>query len=454
MSLEIVIMAAGQGTRMHSAFPKVLHQVANKSLLEHIYLTAKSLNPSKIHVIVGHGGHIVKEQLNIDVSWTEQLEQLGTGHAVMQALPNVDKNSRVLVLPGDVPCLSSETLQHMLKQTPLEGVGILTALVSNPTGLGRILRTEQKEFFAIVEEKDATEKQKQVNEINAGVMLAPVSVFNELLPSVANKNAQQEYYLTDLPALALKQNYPVVAVRCLDAEEIQGVNDRWQLNVVERYYQRKQAKKLMTSGVTIRDAARFDLRGELIVGRDVEFDVNALLEGTVIIGEHCEIGANVILRNVTIGNNVKIKDNSVVEDAVIGNDCIVGPFARIRPGTVIEDTGRIGNFVEVKKSTIGRGSKVSHLSYIGDTTLGESVNIGAGVITCNYDGVNKHQTIIENEVFIGSNSALVAPLTIGRGSTIGAGSTISKDVPEKKLTLTRAKQLTIPGWKRPEKKEL
>jgi len=453
MNLEIVIMAAGQGRRMHSNFPKVLHQVANRSLLEHVYLTAKALNPSKTHIIVGHHGNKVKERLHLDVNWVEQLDRLGTGHAVMQALPMIDDNSRVLVLPGDVPCLSTETLQRILMHTPMEGIGILTALVNNPTGLGRIIRGKFDDFLGIVEEKDTTKEQKQINEINAGVMLAPASVLKKLLPKIANDNAQKEYYLTDLPKLALEKRIPIEAVRCLDTEEIQGVNDRWQLSLVERYYQNKQAKTLMKNGVTIRDPARFDLRGELSVGKDIEFDINVLLEGNVSIGDHCHIGANVILRNVKIGDNVNIKDNSVIEDTVIGNDCVVGPFARIRPGTVLDEGVKVGNFVEVKKSQIAAGSKVNHLSYIGDSIIGKKVNVGAGVITCNYDGANKHRTIIEDEAFIGSNSSLVAPITIKYRSTIGAGSTINKDTPKETLTLCRAKQLTVPGWQRPVKEE-
>ena len=453
MNLEIVILAAGQGTRMHSDFPKVLHQVANKSLLEHVYATARKLNPTQINVVIGHHGEKVREKHDLNVHWVKQESRLGTGHAVMQALPNIKDDSRVLVLPGDVPCLSVETLTHLIEQTPIEGVGILTAVLKDPRGLGRIIRNKNNDFVAIIEEKDASETQKNITEINAGVMLAPAKVLKTLLPQVSNNNNQSEYYLTDVPELALEQGIPVVAIRCLDPDEVQGVNDRWQLSMVERYYQQRQAKLLMTNGVTIRDFSRFDLRGNLLAGKDVEIDINVLIEGNVTIGDHCHIGANVILRNVKIGNNVDIKDNSVIEDAIIGDDCRVGPFARIRPGTELADNVHIGNFVEVKKSVIGSGSKASHLTYIGDATIGKHVNIGAGVITCNYDGVNKHQTIIEDDAFVGSNVSLVAPVTIKYRSTIGAGSTINKDTPENQLTLSRAKQLTVPGWQRPTKKE-
>jgi len=453
MNLEVIILAAGQGTRMHSDFPKVLHQVANKSLLEHIYSTANQLNPKTIHVVIGHHGEKVQEKHDLNVQWVKQAEQLGTGHAVIQALPNIADDSQVLVLPGDVPCLSEETLQHLIEQTPKAGIGVLTAIVSNPQGLGRIIRNEQGEFIAIVEEKDASESEKSINEINTAVMLAPAKLFKRFLPQVANDNAQQEYYLTDVPHLALKEDIPVIAIRCLDSEEVQGVNDRWQLSLVERYYQQKQAKLLMTNGVTIRDFSRFDLRGNLTAGKDIEIDINVLMEGDISVGNHCRIGANVILKNVTIGNHVEIKPNSVIEDATIGDNCTVGPFARIRPGTELADSVHIGNFVEVKKSQIGDGSKVNHLSYVGDARIGKNVNVGAGVITCNYDGVNKHQTIIEDEAFIGSNTSLVAPLTVSYRSTIGAGSTICKDTRENELTLSRAKQLTVPGWQRPTKKE-
>lgn len=451
--LEIVILAAGQGTRMRSNFPKVLHQVANKSLLEHVYDTAKMLNPEAIHVVVGHNGNDVRKKLNLPVSWVEQAQQLGTGHAVLQALPFLNKDARVLILPGDVPCLSVETLTHLLQHTPENAIGILTALVPNPQGLGRIIRDHAQNFVEIIEEKDATDTQRQINEVNTAVVVVPVNLLQKYLPKLANHNAQEEYYLTDVPTFALADKHAVLAIRCHDAEEVQGVNDRWQLSLVERYYQHKQAKELMKNGTTIRDPLRFDLRGELQVGQDVEFDINVLLEGNIRIGDHCHIGANVILRNVTLGNYVSVKDNSVLEDAMVGDHCQIGPFARLRPGAKLAESVHIGNFVEVKKSFIDDGSKANHLAYIGDATIGKNVNVGAGTITCNYDGVNKHTTIIEDEAFIGSNTSLVAPVVIGQQATIGAGSIITKNAPEKALTLGRAKQVTISNWQRPVKKE-
>lgn len=453
MRLDIIILAAGQGKRMRSNFPKVLHQVANKSLLEHVYDTANMLNPNAVYVVVGHNGNDVRKRLVLNVHWVEQERQLGTGHAVLQALPFLTDDARVLVLPGDVPCLSVETLTSLLEHTPDDAVGILTAVVANPHGLGRIIRDHNQNFVAIIEEKDATDIQRQINEINAGVMVVPVSFLKKYLPKLANHNAQEEYYLTDIPAFALADKQTVVAVRCHDAEEVQGVNDRWQLSLVERYYQHKQAKQLMKDGTTIRDPLRFDLRGQLQVGQDVEFDINVLLEGDVKIGDHCYVGANVILRNVTLGNNVCIKDNSVLEDAIVGDDCQIGPFARLRPGAKLAASVHIGNFVEVKKSFIDKGSKANHLAYIGDATIGKGVNVGAGTITCNYDGVNKHQTIIEDEAFIGSNTSLVAPVMVGHGATIGAGSVVTKNAPAQALTLERAKQVTINNWQRPVKKE-
>jgi bifunctional UDP-N-acetylglucosamine pyrophosphorylase / glucosamine-1-phosphate N-acetyltransferase len=455
MTIEVVILAAGQGTRMHSNFSKVLHRVANKSLLEHVYDATQSLHPQKTHIVIGHHADEIKNTLQLaDVNWIYQEAQLGTGHAVLQALPFISPESRVLILPGDVPCISDKTLQNLIAETALDGLGILTGLVNNPSGLGRIVRNAAHQFECIVEEKDATQYQKQINEINAGVMLVPAHILHEFLPQLSCNNAQKEYYLTDIPHLAKKANLPISLVRCLDAEEIQGVNDRYQLSLAERYYQQKQAKQLMQQGTTIRDPARFDLRGTLSVGQDVEFDLNVLLEGDITIGDRCQIGANVILRHVTLGDNVHIKDNCVIENAVIGEDCRVGPFARIRPDTHLSRGVHVGNFVEIKKSLIDEGSKINHLSYVGDAEIGKQVNVGAGVITCNYDGVNKFKTIIEDSAFIGSNCSLVAPITIARNATIGAGSTLSKDAPEDALTLGRAKQVTISSWRRPTKKEV
>lgn len=454
MTLEVIILAAGHGTRMRSNCSKVLHQVANKPLLEHVYEVAKVLKPSQIHVVIGVQAEEIKSRLQLNVNWVYQAEQLGTGHAVLQALPSINDEHRVLILPGDVPCLSDKTLINLFSETSENALGILTGYVSNPTGLGRILRDEHHRFVSIIEEKDASEEQKQINEVNTSVMLVQARVLKKLLPTLSNNNAQQEYYLTDVPTLAHKVGIPIFLVRCPDPEEIQGVNDRSQLSVVERYYQQRQAKRLMQDGVTIRDPARFDLRGTLEVGTDIEFDINVLLEGRVKIGHGCRIGANVILRDVVLGDNVKILDNSLIEQSIIGDECRIGPFARIRPETTLSRGVHIGNFVEIKKSTVLEDSKINHLTYVGDADIGKKVNIGAGVITCNYDGVNKFKTTIEDGAFIGSNCSLIAPVHIGSDATIGAGSTINKDAPKETLTLSRAKQVTVANWRRPTKKEV
>lgn len=454
MGLSIVILAAGEGSRMKSAVPKVLHLLAGKPLLEHVVNTAQALKPLAIHVVFGSGGEVVKSQMaHLPVNWIEQKQRLGTGHALLQSLPYLQQTDRVLVLYGDVPLISLNTLTALLEATPKGGVGIVGANFADPTGLGRIIRDKSGNITGIVEHKDANEKQRCIQEIYTGILTAPVQRLNEWLPVLKNDNAQREYYLTDCIRLSVKNRCPVIAVLPGCVHEVEGVNNRQQLADLERYYQRQAADKIMASGATIMDPLRFDLRGNLEVGEDVTIDINVLLEGDVIIGANSYIGPNVVIRNSKIGEGVRIEANSLIDGAMIDNDSVVGPFARLRPGTECASKVRIGNFVEVKKAKIGINSKINHLSYIGDATIGQNVNIGAGTITCNYDGVNKHQTIIGDNVFIGSDTQLVAPVRIGYGATIGAGSTITRDAPAEKLTLSRAKQMIVEQWQRPQKKE-
>lgn len=452
-NLHIVILAAGQGTRMYSSLPKVLHPLAGKPLLQHVIETAHKLTPN-IHIIYGHQGELVKSSLgSFSVNWIYQEKQLGTAHAVAQALPFIPDGQRILVLYGDVPLTSPNTLEKMLRDTSIQSIAWLTAIVKNPTGLGRIIRDEDANPLAIVEEKDATLEQKHINEINTGLCLWPAQLLRELLPQIKNQNAQNEYYLTDGFALAIKQGVHIKTFHPAEIYEIQGVNNKVELAQLERIFQQKQAENLMRQGVTLYDPSRFDLRGEANIGKDVTIDINVVLEGQIKIGHQCYIGPHCVLKNVSIADHVRIEANSVLEDCTVKDHASVGPFARLRPGTVLDEHAKVGNFVEVKKSLIGPHSKVNHLSYIGDATLGEKVNIGAGTITCNYDGVNKYQTVIEDGAFIGSNTSLVAPINIGKNATIGAGSTITKVAPAEQLTLARSKQATIPGWQRPNKKE-
>jgi len=454
MLLNVIILAAGQGKRMQSRLPKVLHSLAGKPLLEHIVITAQSLNPKDIYIVYGHGGAQVREHLqHLAINWVEQAQQLGTGHAVQQAIPKINDDTQVLVLVGDAPLITTGTLQKLIAQTPANCVGIVTVTTPNPSGLGRIIRDQKNNVMGIVEEKDASTTEKQIQEINSGIIIAPAKKLKMWLAALKNNNQQAEYYLTDIIGMAAAENISITTISAISCEEVQGINDRIQLAQLERYYQLQQAQKLMLQGVTLIDPQRFDVRGELICAADVTIDVNVIIEGKVTLGPDSYVGANTILRNVTAGKNVIIKPNSIIEDATIGNACTIGPFARIRPGTVLADGVHIGNFVEIKNSTIANQSKINHLSYVGDAAIGQSVNIGAGTITCNYDGANKHQTIIEDDVFVGSNTALVAPITVKKGSTIGAGSTISRDVPANSLALTRAETRSIPAWKRPIKKQ-
>lgn len=450
----MVILAAGQGKRMHSNLPKVLHPLAGKPLLEHVIDASMVLTKSKPIVIYGHQGDLLTKKLvHREVQWVLQEEQLGTGHAVQQALPKITDDNQVLILCGDVPLISSETLTKLIETTPPNAVGMLTAHLTKPFGYGRIKRDANHHVVGVVEEKDATPTERDIHEINTGIYFLPAKYLKEWLPALQNNNAQKEYYLTDIIKHAFKHKIAIHAVHPADNSEIMGVNDRIQLAYLERCYQKNAAESLMRKGVTLRDPARVDIRGEVEVGRDVTIDVNVIFEGRVVIGDECTIGPNVILRDTIIGNQVVVRANTTIHGAKIANKCIIGPFARIRPDSVLEESARIGNFVEIKKTRVGKESKANHLSYIGDCDIGTGVNIGAGTITCNYDGVTKHQTIIGDNAFIGSCSQLVAPVMIGAGATIGAGSTITEDAPANKLTLSRARQHTVAEWKRPEKKE-
>ena len=454
MELNVIILAAGAGQRMRSNVPKVLHKLAGVTLIERVLQRVQELEPEKVFVVYGHQGEEVRAHLKEHpVNWVLQAEQLGTGHAVKQVLPYLQDSSLALILFADVPLISSVTLNSLLESTPKNGIGLLVAEVENPFGLGRIIRNKAGDILAIVEERDATPEQRKITEIFTGTMTAPVKKLRGWLDKLDNNNAQGEYYLTDVPSLAIAEGFRVTRVPAATNEEVQGINTKTQLAHLERYYQRAMADRLLEEGTTLMDPARFDVRGELVVGHDVSFDVNVICEGKVKIGNNCQIGANTILRNAVIADNVIVKEHCIIEDSLIGNDCIVGPFARLRPGTQMETGARVGNFVEVKKSQIGEESKVNHLSYIGDTQIGKRVNIGAGTITCNYDGVNKHQTVIGDDCFIGSGTELVAPVIVGNGATVGAGSTITKDVAPGKLSLSRPKQCTVPGWQSPREKQ-
>lgn len=455
MALNIIILAAGQGKRMFSQLPKILHPLAGKPLLEHVVHTAHQVNPEVLPVVIyGHRGETVKHNLaHLNVMWVEQLQQLGTGHALREALPHISTEDRVLVLYGDVPLISIATLKKFIAETPQEALGIITVKLANPTGLGRIIRDKQNKVIDIIEEKDLTPAERTIDEINTGIYLFPKNFLLDALPRLQNNNSQQEFYLTDTIKMAVQKNIPLHTSEPRSPEEILGINDKIQLALLERAYQRQQAEKLMRQGVTLLDPDRFDLRGELVVGQDVTIDINVIIEGHVIIGNNCTIGPNTVLRNVTLKEGVEIKANCVIDGAEIAAHCIVGPFARIRPGTLLAPNAHVGNFVEIKNSMIGEGSKINHLSYIGDSELGKKVNVGAGTITCNYDGVNKYRTVIGDGAFIGSNSELVAPIKIGQGATIGAGSTITRDAPPHQLTLARARQRSIENWQRRKNKE-
>ena len=453
--LDVIILAAGHGKRMHSTLPKVLHKLAGKPLLQYIVETIKGLQPHAVYVVYGNGGGQVPQCLgHLSVNWVKQTELLGTGHAVAQAIPEIKQDeSRTLILLGDTPLVSLATLQKLIYTTETHQIGLITLTTQQPFGLGRILRDQEGKVVQIVEEKDASSEQKKIQEVNSGIFYISVKLLKRWLPKIKKMNAQGEYYLTDIITMAVEEKIEIVTVSSDIDGEMQGVNDRVQLAKLERYFQQQAAEKLMLAGVTLRDPQRFDLRGQLTVEKDVIIDVNVILEGENSIGASSSVGSHSILKDVKIGKNVEIKPYSLIEDAIIGDNCIIGPFARIRPGSVLKNNVHIGNFVEVKKSQIEQETKINHLSYIGDANIGKNVNIGAGTITCNYDGAVKNQTQIEDDVFVGSNTALIAPIRIQKGATIGAGSTLNKDVPAGKLTLNRAEVKTLSNWKRPRKKE-
>jgi len=456
MAIRLIILAAGKGTRMKSQLPKVLHPLAGTPLLGHVINTGLSLDASGITVVIGHGAELVKETITQDVQWAMQTEQLGTAHAVMQGLEGIQDDDTVLLTYGDVPLTRASTYQRMLDVVSDDRMGLLTLRMEDPTGYGRIIRDGDPQtgpIVGIVEQKDASPEQLAINEGNCGVISIRGKWLLSLLKQIGNDNAQGEYYLTDLISLAVDNNVVVEAIHPDDAWETDGVNSRVQLAMLERVHQANQAQALMEGGVTLHDPSRLDIRGSLSHGTDVSIDINAVFIGNCNIGSNVSIGPNCTFINATVGDGTTVKANSVVEDSVIGKNGDIGPYARLRPGCELADNVKIGNFVEAKKAVIGNGSKVNHLSYVGDAELAENVNVGAGTITCNYDGVNKHKTVIGSGAFIGSNSALVAPVTIGADATIGAGSTIAKEAPDGQLTITRAKQTTIDGWQRPTKKK-
>ena len=452
--MNIVILAAGPGKRMHSSTPKVLHRLAGRAMLAHVFDAAKQLSPKVICVVYGHGGERVRQAVNENgVIWVMQEPQLGTGHALMQAAPHLDERWPTLVLYGDVPLIRAETLKQLVEATG-KGLGLLTATLERPTGYGRILRNGKK-VVGIVEEKDANARQRALREINTGIVVAPTKKLKSWLAKLQNHNAQKEYYLTDIVALATKERVSVTAIQAGAAWETLGVNSRAELAELERIYQRKLAAALLEQGVALADPSRCDVRGSLACGRDVAVDVNCVFEGEVKLGDGVSVGANCVLKDVTVGAGTRVEPFCHLEDADIGADCRIGPYARIRPGTRtrLAEGVHIGNFVEVKASSIGAGSKANHLTYIGDSEVGRNVNVGAGTIVCNYDGANKHRTVIEDDVFIGSDTQLVAPVRVGRGATLGAGTTLTQDAPAGELTLSRVKQVSIPGWERPVKKK-
>ena len=446
--LNIVILAAGKGTRMHSDKPKVLHGLAGRSLLQHVMETSTQLTPVTTCVIYGHGGDAVPQAMaKYSASFILQEPQLGTGHAVQQSMPHLQDNSTTLVLYGDVPLIQSHTLKLLLKKP--EALNLLTLNMENPTGYGRIIRDSSGNVISITEEKDATPTQRAVKEINTGILAAPTKLLRVWLNNLQNNNSQGEYYLTDIVAMAVKQGIEVSTSQPDNYWEVMGVNSKVQLAELERLWQTEQALQLLQQGVTLIDPARIDVRGKLVCGRDVEIDVGCIFEGEVHLGNRVKVGAYTVVRESKIEAGTHIAPFSHIDSANIGENCSIGPYARIRPGTQLHNDVHVGNFVEIKNSEIKTGSKANHLSYIGDSTVGSRVNVGAGTITCNYDGANKHRTIIEDDVFIGSDTQLIAPVTVKRGSTIGAGSTITRDTPENALTLSRAKQLTVAGWQRP-----
>lgn len=450
--MNIVILAAGMGKRMRSRLPKVLQPLADKPMLEHVIEKARLLGSNnRLIVVIGHGAEAVKAyfEKDEDITFALQAEQLGTGHALLQALPYCDQNEPTLVLLGDVPLIRPETLKDLI-QAAGSGVGLLTVRLDNPKGYGRIVR-QKGAVCAIVEEKDATDEQRAINEVNTGIMVLPTRYLERWLNELGNENAQGEYYLTDVIARAVSEGVAVNSATAQTATEVEGVNNKVQLAALERAYQKENALRLMNDGVTLIDPDRIDVRGELICGKDVTIDVGCIFSGKVILGDGVRVGAYCVLKDVEIGEGTEILPFCHFDGAQVGKEARLGPYSRLRPGTTLADQTHIGNFVEIKKSVVGLGSKVNHLSYIGDTDMGARVNIGAGTITCNYDGVNKFRTTILDDAFIGSDTQLVAPVTVGKGATLGAGTTLTKNAPDGELTIARARQMTIKGWKRPTK---
>jgi len=452
MNLAVVILAAGKGTRMKSDLPKVLHPIAGRPMVQHVVDAAGALDPDNTVLIYGHGGDAVRQAVTGSrLQWAEQAEQLGTGHAVAQALPHLEEDV-VLVLYGDVPLIQPQTLSDFVARVDDQSLALMTLTLDDPSGYGRVIRDAEGKVQRVVEQKDASDDEKAVREINTGILACTRRFLNDSLPRLSNSNAQGEYYLTDLIAMAVDAGMEVVTEQPGHAWEVDGVNDRVQLARLERVYQRVRAEALMRDGVTLLDPARLDIRGRLQCGQDVTLDINTVLVGDVEIGDRVTVGPNCLIRNARIGSGTHIEANSVVDGAVVGEDCQVGPFARLRPGTELAAQAKVGNFVETKKAYVGEGSKVNHLTYIGDSRIGKGVNVGAGTITCNYDGVNKFQTVMKDGAFIGSNSSLVAPVTIGENATVGAGSVVTKDVPDQGLAVARGQQRNIQNWSRPEKK--
>ncbi len=455
MPTHVVILAAGKGTRMNSDYPKVLHELGGKPMLEHVVETASSLDNSSVHVVIGQGSDQVVQHFSDKPSllWVTQEQQLGTGHAVAQAIPGIEisADSIVLVLCGDVPLIKKGTIEELTRNASPTTLALLTLITETPQGLGRIVRDEKDSVIAIVEDKDADNQQRTIKEINSGIMAIPSIKLKEWLAKLENNNSQGEYYLTDVIAMAVKDGCEIYTKTITDEFEVQGVNDKKQLARLERHYQMMKIDQLLAAGVTVLDPARVDIRGDVHCGKDVTVDINVIFEGTVTLGDGVVIGPNVVIKNTVIKNNSTILANSIIEDSEIGSECSVGPFARLRPGTHLDDAVKVGNFVEIKNSNLGKGSKANHFSYIGDADLGEGVNVGAGTIFCNYDGAYKHRSVIGNNVFIGSNSTLVSPVNVAAGAFVAAGSTINSDVQENELAIGRGKQRNISGWKRPTK---
>jgi bifunctional UDP-N-acetylglucosamine pyrophosphorylase / glucosamine-1-phosphate N-acetyltransferase len=471
MRLDVVILAAGKGTRMNSNLPKVMHKIAGKPMIEHVVDCASSLGTEHIHLVVGHGADVIKRHFlgdhstegyvsyeglkGSELSFVNQNNQLGTGHAVQQAMPNIPARSvedRVLVLYGDVPLVSKDTLQELIDTSATAPLGVLTLFTQNPEGLGRIIRDDSHQLRAIVEERDASEEQKGINEVNSGILITSAIELKDWLSRLSNDNAQGEYYLTDIIAMAVADGHVVESLTTGDEYEVQGVNDKLQLCMLERHFQMIQAQALLATGVTVMDPTRVDIRGDISYGRDLTIDVNVVLEGQIKLGNNVSIGANCLIKDATLGDDVTLLPGTIIDGAVIGNAATIGPYARLRPGTVLADSVKIGNFVETKKAVMGNGSKANHLAYIGDAAIGADVNIGAGTIFCNYDGVNKHTTTLGDNVFVGSNSVLVAPVELENGVFVAAGSVINRAVPCDNLAVGRAKQRNVTGWKRPAKK--